>query len=162
MARTKVILVAIAFAIVGFLLNPNAPLGGMLFGAPPEGSGPSPSGAQIAALMVVALVESIAFGVGVALLAFGLPRARRLIPRAGLATAAWIAVVWLLVSWVPHTAMHQTAGRDFAKLVAIEYAFHVTLVAGGAILAWALTTGAREEAHAGEARAVRGATMDRS
>lgn len=160
MARTKVILVAVAFSIVGFLLNVNAPLGGMVFGTPPEG-GASPSGGQVAALMVVALVEAIAFGVGAAFLAFGLPHARRLIPRPGLATAAWIAVAWLLVSWVPHSAMHQTAGEDFAKLVGIEYAFHVTLVVGGAVLAWALATGARAEPKA-EARPARAAAADRS
>lgn len=133
--KAKVLLIVLVASIVGFLMNPQAPLGAAIFGAPPAG-GPEPTGGQIGALMVVATLEAIAFGCGVAFLAMGLPSVRRALPR--FAVPAWLAVSWLLVSWVPHTALHQTAGDNFAKLVGIEYAFHVTLVLGGALLAWAL------------------------
>lgn len=145
--KTKVIATLVVFALVGLMLNPNAPLGAAIFGTPPE-SDHGPTGGQIAALMVVALVESLAFGLGFAFLLFGLPAVRRAVPHAGPARAVWLATTWALVSWVPHTALHQTVGEDFAKLVAIEYAFHVTLVLGAAAIAWALVTRARAPTHA--------------
>lgn len=134
-AKTKVAVTVVAFALLGFLLNPNAPLGAAVFGAPSD-EGPQPTGGQVAALMAVALLESVAFGLGAAFLLFGLPLVRHLVGRPGAARAAWLAVAWSLLSWVPHTALHQTAGADFAKLVAIEYAFHVTLVLAAASIAW--------------------------
>lgn len=141
-SKTVVIATVAAFTLLGLLLTPHAPLGSVLWGPMPEG-GAQPTGGQIGALMLVALIECVAFGLGAAFLLFGFPTVRRLVPRAGLARAAWLAIGWSLVSWVPHTALHQTAGDDFAKLVGIEYAFHVTLVLGAAAVAWALVATAR-------------------
>lgn len=133
--RTKFIAVAAVAAIVGFLMQSNSPLGAMLW--PPHEGESEPTGAVLGGLIAMGLVEAVAFGAGVAFLVFGWPRVRDTpgVPR-GLAMAAFLAVGWGLVSWVPHTAMHiSNAPEDFARLVAIEYIFHFTLVIGAAIVA---------------------------
>lgn len=132
--KTKVVLTVSAFTLLGFMLNPNAPLGAMVWGHPPAEAEP-PAGALLGLLMVIGLVESVAFGLGIAFLAFGHPLVRRLAARSVDARAAWLAIVWSLASWVPHTAMHMTNGSNMARLVAIEYMFHLTLVVAAAVLA---------------------------
>lgn len=142
MARIGIVAVALVGTLLGLLLSPHAPLGGMLFGAPPAG-GAEPTGAQLGALMLVAAVEAVAFGLGLAFLAYGLGAMERRLGSSGATRAAHLAIVWGLVSWVPHSAMHQTNGDDFARLVVIEYAFHVTLVLAAGVLAWALVRAPR-------------------
>lgn len=134
--KTKVVATVLVFTIVGFLLNPQTPLGSAVFGpvAQEPGEGPPPAWA-IPALIGVGLVQSIAFGAGFAFLFFGRRFLARLGGPQGLATASWLAVSWSLVSWVPHSAMHMTAGNDLGKLVVVEYLFHITLILGGALLA---------------------------
>lgn len=152
--KTKVVATVLVFTIVGFLLNPQTPLGAAVFGAPAEevaGAAPPPSWA-IPALIVVTLVQALAFGGGFAFLFFGKPFLARLGASAGLTTAAHLTVVWWLVSWVPHGAMHMTAGADLAKLVVVEYLFHVTLVASAASLAMYLVRVAEARAPAPLAR----------
>lgn len=145
--QAKVIGTVLVFAIVGFLLNPQTPLGAAVFGAPAEeapGDAPPPAWAVLA-LVGVGLVQALGFGAGFAFLLWGRPFLARLGAPAGLTTAAHATVVWSLVSWVPHTAMHMTAGPDLGKLVVAEVLFHVTLVLGAAVLALFLV-------RAGEAR----------
>lgn len=134
-SKTKTVLTVVAFTVLGFLLNPNAPLGAVVFGAPPSDGAEEPTGAQIGLLMAVGLVESIAFGLGAALLLLGGALVRRLAAVGIPARAAWLATVWGLMSWVPHTALHMTAGDDMARLIAIEYGFHVTLVVAAIFVA---------------------------
>ncbi|HET6405014.1 MAG TPA: hypothetical protein VFH78_10230 [Candidatus Thermoplasmatota archaeon] len=136
MPNWKVIGTIVLGTLVGFMLNPHAPLGAALFGAPPAGDH-EPTGGQVGALMAVALVEAIAFGLGLAFLVFGYAAMARRLGSDGSTRLAHLAVVWGLMSWVPHTAMHQTNGDNIARLIVIEYAFHVTLVLAAAALAWA-------------------------
>ncbi len=149
--KTQAILVGAVFTIIGFLLNPNAPLGGMVWGEAPEG-GAEPTGPQVGLLMLVALIESVAFGVGAAFLLSGRKAVARLAPSRGWAAVVTLALTWALMSWVPHSALHQTIGDDFAKLIAIEYLFHVTLVAG-AVLIVAFALAAARPAREGSAPA---------
>lgn len=131
----KVLLVAVPAAILGFALELNGPLGSALWPAPP--TGPEPTGGALGALIAMGVLEALAFGAGVAFLVFGWGLMQRApgVSR-GLATGAWLAIGWLLVNWVPHTAMHMTnAHDDFARLALIEYVFHFTLMVGGAVLA---------------------------
>lgn len=133
--RWKVLAVALPLALVGFMLNPNGPLGAAVWPEPP--AGPEPTAAQVPLLILVALLESLAFGAGFAFLLFGRPALDRA-PGAtrGWATAAYFAIAWGLVSWVPHSSMHITnAHDDFARLILIEYMFHVTLVVSAAVTA---------------------------
>jgi hypothetical protein len=52
----------------------------------------------------------------------------------------YLAIGWFLVSWWPHDNMHIHNGNDLQGLLYIEYGFHVTLMAGGLILAYSLLT----------------------
>jgi hypothetical protein len=137
MPSWKVIATVVVFTVLGFLLSPQAPLGAAIWGAPPAG-GEDPTGAQIGLLMFVALVESIAFGLGVAFLVFAFPALVRALDPGAPARIAHLAIAWGLVSWVPHSALHQTNGDNMARLIVIEYAFHVTLIVAAAALAWVL------------------------
>lgn len=133
--RPKFLTLALVGAVVGFMLQPNSPVGAMLW--PPHEGGAEPTGAQLPFLIVAGLVEALAFGAGIAFLVFGRP----LLEKAPGATRAWttaayVAIGWGLVSWVPHTSMHiSNAPEDFGRLILIEYLFHVTLIAAAAVTA---------------------------
>lgn len=129
--RTKWIAVIVAGTIVAIIFGANGPLGGF-WGV--EDSGTDPSGGALAALIFAAIVEAIAFGVGLAWIAFGWPIVSRV--NRPLAVPAFAAIAWGLVSWTPHSAFHQsTAEGNYAGLAAIEWGFHVTLVVGAFFVA---------------------------
>lgn len=133
---TKVLLVAIPFAILGFMLQPSSPLGAAIWPAQ-DPAAPQPTSAQLPLLIIVSVLEALAFGAGFAFLAFG-RSALANAPGAtsGWASAAYFAIAWGLVSWVPHSSMHITNGADdFGRLILIEYLFHVTLIFCAGILA---------------------------
>jgi hypothetical protein len=158
--KAKVVLTAIVLAAIGFMLNPETPLGAAVFGHPPEDGGPAPTSVQIALLMGVGLVQAVGFGLGGAFLLFGRGITLSLVRHRLYANLVWISTVWLLMSWVPHSAMHQVAGFDFSKLILIEYVFHVTLVAAAAVYAAAIVKGERiRTAEARAARATAGAPL---
>lgn len=136
MPNWKVIGTIVLGTVLGFMLNPQSPIGGALWGTMPEG-GEEPTGTQIGLLMAVSLLEAIAFGAGIAFLLFGHAAMTRVLGSTGFARAAQLAIVWGLASWVPHSAMHQTNGDNMARLIVIEYVFHVTLIAAAALIAWA-------------------------
>lgn len=132
--RLAFALTAAPFGLLGALLNPRAPLGHRLFGDV-QLDGADPSGIQMGLLVLVAIVEVAGFTFGGLFLVRGWGLTQRYIPSPRLARAAHFAIVWSLMSWVPHGALHQTNGHDLWRLIAIEYAFHVTLIASAAILA---------------------------
>lgn len=143
--KSKVAATVLVFTIAGFLLNPETPLGAAVWGPSAELPGEAPPpGWAVPTLIVVALLQALAFGGGFAFLFFGRDAVRRLGATTGLATWTWLAVAWLLLSWVPHGALHQTSGADLGKLAIIEVAFHVTLMAGAAVLGLFLVRAADE------------------
>lgn len=132
--KTKVILVAIAAAAFAFMLNPNAPLGAAIWG-PVVLDGGGPTGIVLALLTAYSVIEAIVFGAGVAFITFGWRLAKKAAASLALARAAFVAIAWMLVSWVPHTAMHMTnAHGDYARLALIEYVFHFTLLLSALVL----------------------------
>ena len=140
--KTRAALVTVAFTALAFLIQPMTPLGGALWGPMPD-EGPDPTPTQLGLLVVATLVEAVAFGVGVAFLMF----ARR-IPQSmpgprGAAWASYAAVGWGLMSWTPHGALHATNGENLARLIVIEYTFHITLIAATLAIAWFLVGVAR-------------------
>lgn len=141
--KTKVAGTVLVFAIVGFMLNPGTPVGEALWGPMAETGGPGPTAAQFALLMGVTLVQALAFGAGLAFLLFGFGAIRRIFATEGQARAAQLSIAWSLASWVPHSALHMTAGADLGKLVAIEVLFHVTLILAAAALGWTLVRAAQ-------------------
>jgi hypothetical protein len=74
----------------------------------------------------------------------------------GLTWTAYLAIGWFLVNWWPHDSLHQHVGLELGGLLAIEYAFHVTLMIAGAALAYFLVTLLRRAtaAQAGQSGAV--------
>lgn len=134
----KPLVVFVLGSALGFLLMGNAPLGNVLW--PPAETPAEPEGATLALLMAVGFIEVLAFGLGVTFLAFGRRHVQNLtMTRGPYATLVWLAIAWLLVNWVPHTALHMSVGNlltpsDFTGLMAIEYGFHLTLILAGGLL----------------------------
>lgn len=129
--RSKWITVIVAGTIIAVMFGANGPLGGF-WGV--ETGETDPSGGAMAALISASLVESVAFGVGLAWIAFGWTLVRRL--GRPLALPTYVAVAWALVSWAPHTSFHQSiAEGNYGALAAVEWGFHVTLVVGAFIVA---------------------------
>lgn len=142
--KTKAILTTLAVAIPAFLLGAGTPLGeGLWAAAWPYHSGEvSPNSWQLPLFMVIAAVESLAFGLGVAFVAYGAPIVRRIAPgnHPGLFVAA---IAWSLGNWWLHDNLHIRNGLDLTGLLIIDYAFHTTLIVSAAIVAWALLGAAR-------------------
>lgn len=139
-SRSKWAAVIVGGTLVAIMFGANGPLGGF-WGV--ETSDPEPAGAALASLVLASIIEAIAFGVGLAWIAFGWPLVK---DRGGLGLATYGAVAWGLVSWAPHTGFHQSIGEgNYGGLAAIEWGFHVTLVIGAFIVAtfvWRVLQGA--------------------
>lgn len=130
MARVALWAVALALAVGAFL--------SARFIWPPHATVAPPTEAQLPFLIGLSAAEAVALGLGVAFLVAGWRRVGRLdaLP-AWLGWASFLSVGWLLVSWWPHDNLHIHHGLDMWPLIVIEYGFHVSLMAAGAILAYA-------------------------
>lgn len=124
---TTFIVLTIIFGLIAFMLTPIQWVNGSLAaGTPPANLLPF--------FMLVTGFEALGFGVGMTflLLSWDKGAGRR---------AAFFSVVWLLISWWPHDNLHRAiSDTDFGSLLAIEIAFHSTLVVAGFILARYFTT----------------------
>lgn len=131
--RTKVVIVTLVVGILGFLTEPHGPLG--TFWAPSP-TIPQATGVQVPLFMVLGAAEALAFGLGVSFLLFGYSTLKGNFPvSARMARAAHVSVAWLLINWWAHDSLHLHNGMDLSGLLRIEYAFHITLIIAGAILA---------------------------
>lgn len=135
--RWNLVVVGVVATVLGFLLSGNGPLGSMIW---PPAPGPEPEGTNLALLMAMGAFEAISFGAGVVFLVAGYSWVKARTRSVGQAWLVYLSVAWMLVNWVPHTALHMNHGNiltpaDFGGLVAIEYAFHLTLIVAGAALA---------------------------
>lgn len=138
MARNLTPLIFAFGTVMGMLFSPVGPIGSTLY--PPNPDSPMhPEGVQ--KLVLAGGVLAQAMGVGVALVL--LSRASRVIAgmeqltdgRRLLSTAAFVGLVWSLVSWIPHIATHQHMALDDVWGLAItEWMFHASVVASLAIL----------------------------
>jgi len=131
----KWIVVTLILGVAAFLTSPSGPLGGF-WGLHAEGS--SPVGLQKAFFILLTMIQSLAFGFGFAFLLFGREAVRSFLPADGiLRLAVYLAIAWSLLSWWPHTNLHQTHNPDNINgLLAIEYGFHVTLILGAIVIAY--------------------------
>jgi hypothetical protein len=121
-------LTTLGVAIVSFGLTR------VLWPDPPDASGPP--GGLLPLFIVLGVLESLAFGLGVSFLIFGGGLLARLRQSRALTVGAYLSTAWLLINWWPHDNLHRITGHgDWAGLAAIEYGFHVTLIAAGATLA---------------------------
>lgn len=127
--KAKAILITAVFAIAAF------PLGPIIWPSAP--GMPQPSPAQLPFFAVLAAIESLLFGIGIAFLVLGWPRVRRITgsDRAA-AMLQFLSLGWLLVSWWPHDNLHRHIGEEYNGLLGIEYGFHGTVIIASLILAY--------------------------
>ena len=129
--RVSVTVLTVVFAVASFLLTrviwPDAP------------DAPQPAAGQLPFFIVLGVIESLTFGLGVAFIVYGLPLVRRFAPASERSTwlpwAMYVSVAWQLVSWWPHDNLHRVNGENFGGLLLIEYGFHVTLQVSAVIIA---------------------------
>lgn len=81
------------------------------------------------------LFEGLALGVGIGLLLFGNRTLGRAAAHPPLALLAYLSISWYLVNWWLHDNLHAINGDNLWGLIGIEYAFHVTMMVGGGVLA---------------------------
>src|SRR4051794_3790463 len=126
----KILIVTLLIAI------PAVPLGQVLWPAGDATAGSGGMPAYLPFLIIISVFEALTFGLGIAFLIFGFPLVRRIgVWSPGYTRAVFLSIAWFLVSWWPHDGFHRSLGVNMWGLVAIEYAFHLTLMAAGAILA---------------------------
>ena len=133
----KFIAVVAVVAIPAFVLAP------MLFPSPADM--PAPTGVQLPLFIGLGVFEAIAMGLAVAVLLFGGAWFQNLFSSPARVRAAHLSVVWFLGNWWVHDNLHIVNGMNLGGLLAIEYAFHVTLMIAGAALVWALAGQAQRQ-----------------
>jgi hypothetical protein len=140
----KWLVVTLVLAVIAFLASPNGPLGGFWR---PSAAFPQATDAQLPLFMLLNVAEALAFGLGVTFLIFGYPLMQTLLPASkGLTLAVHLSIAWLLISWWPHDSLHVANGLNMNGLLVIEYVFHVTLMAMGAILVYFFVALVRQHA----------------
>ena len=122
--RWQVILTILVIGIAALFL------GRVIWQDAPGAAGPP--AAVLPVFVTVSALEALLFGVGVAFVVFG--RRWLTADRSKLATAAFLATAWTLLSWWPHDNFHRV-NHDWYSLAAIEVGFHVTLIASIVIIA---------------------------
>lgn len=131
------------YAAVTLIVGAGAfALGPMLW--PPGPDLPHPPAGLMPAYLALAVVEALAFGFAIALLLFAWPAVRAMaIGSIAFKRVLYVSVAWLMGNWWMHDGLHMNVGLDMERLVYIEYAFHMTLLACGFALAWAIIGAAR-------------------
>ncbi len=99
--------------------------------------GAQPTAGQLVFFIILEAIQSLAFGLGISFLLFGLPTMRRVsLDSRLMGWATYLSIGWLLISWWPHSHLHQVVGENLQGLLYIEYGFHVTLIIGAIVLAY--------------------------
>src|SRR3990170_3341338 len=125
----KVTVVTVVVGIAAMALGP------ILW--PMAEGGAQPTAGQLFFFIILEVIQSLAFGLGISFLLFGLPTMRRVSSNSRLlGWAMYLSIGWLLVSWWPHSHLHQVVGENLQGLLYIEYGFHVTLIIGAVVLAY--------------------------
>jgi hypothetical protein len=128
MSLLKKILIVVPPAVITFLT-------GRIIWPPAVDMAP-PTSQQLPFFIGMAAIEAIGFGIGVLFLVTTWSRFRSVSQEIrGLATAAYVSIAWMLLSWWPHDNMHIHNGHDIQGLIYIEYGFHATLIIAAIIVA---------------------------
>ena len=95
-----------------------------------------PSSGLVPFFIGLSAAESVLFGLGVCFLVFGYRRVAGAGQPIWLSYATYLSVAWLMLSWWPHGNLHRTTlAGNWAGLLAIDYGFHLTLMAASGIVA---------------------------
>jgi hypothetical protein len=129
--RWKFVIVATTIGAV------SVPLSLLIFPPPKLPAGIVLPPAALVALIGLKILEGAALGTGISFLVFGYAVLKRAGQPKPLTVLAYASIAWYLVNWWPHDNLHLVLGANGAiyPLLAVEYAFHQTLIAGGVILA---------------------------
>jgi hypothetical protein len=123
----KVLIVTLACAILAFFLGP------VIWTPSPEAQ---PTPGQIPFFIVLSVLESVSFGLGISFLFFGWPWVKRVnAPSKNLAVLTYLSISWMLINWWPHDSLHIHNAMNMQGLLYIEYGFHFTLIAAAMIVA---------------------------
>jgi hypothetical protein len=124
----KVTLVTLLFTIPAFLT------GHIIW---PPAPGTSPGATLLPFFLLLSFLEALSFGLGMAFLVYGWPFMSTLAGGSKRMTyTMFVIIAWFLISWWPHDNLHLHNGLNLQGLLFIEYGFHVTLMIGGAVLAF--------------------------
>jgi hypothetical protein len=127
MSRKAVAAITLLFGIPAFALS-------HVIWPDPAGA-PAPPPSMLPLLMVPSAFESLAFGAGIAFLVAGARHLVKIDQPRWLLWATYVSIGWSLVSWWPHVNLHRVS-TSLASLVAIDWAFHVTLVLASSVVAF--------------------------
>ncbi len=106
---------------------------------------PEPTATQLPFFIVLQVVTSLTFGLGVSFLLFGLPVVRGVSADSKLrAWLMYLSIGWLLISWWPHGHLHQHNGDDIQGLLYIDYGFHVAPMLATLVVAYCFLSLMRE------------------
>lgn len=140
----KVTATTLVIGIAAFMLAPAAPLGQQIWPAPYQEV--ETTGMQTGLFLLLGAVEAFAFGLAVAFLVFGWRATKRVVgeDKKGLAVAVHVSVFWLFGNFWLHDNLHMLNGTYVPGLLAIDYLFHIPIIAAGVIMAYALVHIARD------------------
>jgi hypothetical protein len=125
----KVLLVTVLVTTAAMVLGPII--------WPIAEGGAEPTAGQLTLFIVLEAIQSLAIGAGVSFLLFGFSTVRELSPNSRpMGWAMYLSIGWLLVSWWPHSHLHQVVGENLQGLLYIEYGFHVTSILAAIVLAY--------------------------
>lgn len=135
----KVLVVTLIAAVVAMVVGP------ILWPTSDPPLFPAPSPAQLPFFIVLQVVTSLTFGLGISFLLFGLPVVREVSADSKLrAWLMYLSIGWLLISWWPHGNLHIHNGDNMQGLLYIEYGFHVAPMLAGLIVAYCFLSLMRE------------------
>jgi hypothetical protein len=124
----KILLITLIIGVTAFFLGP------VIWPPSPD---IRPTQAQVPYLMVLSAIEALTFGFGIAFIAYGWPLVKQMAKGSKKAAGImYVSLAWLLVSWWPHDNLHIHNALNIDGLIAIEYAFHATLIVVGLVLAY--------------------------
>jgi hypothetical protein len=129
MSKTKAIVLIVLVTAASFLVTPllwPMPVGGM-----------QPTAGQLPFFILMAVIESLSFGIGVW---FVIEGKKALAAASGVSKSlvnwTYLAICWSLLSWWPHDNLHKVNGENLQGLIFIEYGFHATLIIAATIIAY--------------------------
>jgi hypothetical protein len=100
---------------------------------------PMPPSNLLPGYIAISAVEALAFGFAVAFVVFGWPKIRDLrLGAQSLNRMLLVTLSWLMGNWWIHDSLHMHVGLDMNRLIYVELAFHMTLLACGVTLALSL------------------------
>ena len=127
----RMLLLTVVIGVAAFFTGPSIwPMGHEV---------PTPPPNLLPGYIAISAVEALAFGFAVAFAAFGWSAIRDL--RLGarwLNRLLFVTLSWFMGNWWIHDNLHMHIGLDMNRLLYIEFAFHMSMLACGVTLALSL------------------------